>query len=467
MESPQKTVVAKLSRLRISGVTPLKQFRDLSTPELVIIFYELAEKWDVACCMPNCTKTKDRFKCVKAALRSMDAVHLQPSIKQVKAIKTDLKSRKLCTRALEVMIENLESRYGEELYTRTDWPKPEITQPSQLKPVVSTSISSYTFSPDNFGANDIPPNSSNTFPEYSSKENVPTPPPTSHISSMETLPLTQTSREERIQASNIVNIKRTASSKDTISNGFFPMDRTEEKRPTLNHMFSRGVNMEVDPPVGRKRSRRLSDLPVRKKPSISTSDSSQAGTFEESPSSQPVEMDLSAQGPTQVHHAEASPPRGFHSETPSRPQEVERIRERPELSKPKPQIQDSKGVDHLNSMFKENLDLIGKTLTQTIEVVGVEPSFLHSKYGSHVRRVLNLVFARLQDYDVQEVSNPDRLLWKIKKPIPKHRWRRLKETVKEAAVKIANCVPSNFDSSLKKSILKTAEQIDIKDHEFQ
>jgi len=403
----------------------------------------------------------------------------------VKAIKTDMKSRKICTRALEVMIENLESRYGEELYTRTDWPKPEVTQPSQLKPVVSTSISSYTFSPDNFGANDIPPNSSNTFPEYSSKENVPTPPPTSHISSMGTSPLTQTSREERnsfsfpgqknhlsksetiIQASNIVNIKRTASSKDTISKGFFPMDRTEEKRPTLNHMFSRGVNMEVDPPVGRKRSRRLSDVPVRKKPSISTSDSSQAGMFEESPCSQPVEMDLSAQGPTQAHHAEASPPRGFHSETPSRPQEVERIRERPELSKPKPQIQDSKGVDKLNSMFEENLDLIGKTLTQTIEVVGVEPSFLHSKYGLHVRRVLNLVFARLQDYDVQEVSNPDRLLWKIKKPIPKPRWRRLKETVKEAAVKIANCVPSNFDSSLKKSIFKTAEQIDIKDHEFQ
>ena len=34
-------------------------------------------------------------------------------------------------------------------------------------------------------------------------------------------------------------------------------------------------------------------------------------------------------------------------------------------------------------------------------------------------------------------------------------------------MKIANCVPSNFDSSLKKSIFKTAEQIDIKDHEFQ
>jgi len=514
-------VIAKLSRLRISGISKNTNFRELSTPELVIVFYELAEKWDVACCMPNCKKTKDRFRCVKSALRSMDAFHLQPSIKQVKAIRTDIKARKVCSRALEVMIENLETKYGIDLYTRTDWPKPVESPVTRHVPKPTLSTSSYSFSASNFGADDIPPTSSNAFPDHSYKENNPTPSiagsvtpsiagsihtpsiadsmpsiPSPTLSAMSySVPLHQipqdaqntfsldrhaskqyTKKPEPLpHASDVVNLHRTKS-----PNSFFPMDREKEEKPAVNHMFSADVSTDQ---VGCKRLRRLSDHPLRKKSSFST-DSIQSyeepgtsskmqtsprkptgvSTMQTSPQkpSEAFSMQTSPQKPTLYttnsepfpSHTETSPTSDAHSKTTHQPP-----RKRKESF-------NQQQVEMTSNKFQENLDLIGKGLTQTIEVVGIDPTFLHSSYGPQVRRVLGVVFSRLQDYGVQEVESEKRLLWKTRKPIPKPRWMRLKLTVKEAATKIAKCVPSNFDSSLKKAIFNTAQHIDIQDHEF-
>jgi len=483
METPHQSVITKLSRLRLTGITEQTKVYNLSTAALVLLFYELAERWDVSCCVPNCTKTKDRYQCVKHALRSMDAIHLQPSIKELKGVKKDGRARKVVIRALQVMLENLESRFSD-LYTKTDWPKPQAPEMEvETSPPPPLEVGTYNFSPDAFGANDIPPisnsGSNTSVVPTASKENVPLPLKIHPSSSSTPLSTAPADCRNSSSLSSLSSMNHAASkpaarsfegrtpkykdpSKQAISTGFFPTVTrnnsssisSSKKSPPLRHMFSsKEKAMDIDEvQVGKKRSRRISDVPNRKKASHSTDVSSEIlnQDMEESPTRS---RDDEASSQSSNHHPTITQP--FHRKPKPQPDSKQDVN-MGQAPRPKP----------VNRDLQKNLSELSKQMTQTIEVVGIHPRFLHSIYGREVRRVLGLVFARLQDYDVQDVPDPERLLWKIKKPIPKQRWQRVKATVKEAARKISNCIPPNLDPLMRDAVLDTVKSIDINDHEF-
>lgn len=122
-ESPSNILISKLRKLSIPGITSLTRIEILKSNEIVNLFYDLSIKWNPYYGNIYTEKTKEKYICVKGALRAMDCGHLIPKIKDIRSVNTSIKSRKIIIKILLIMLDKLETRFID-FYKRTNWPKP-------------------------------------------------------------------------------------------------------------------------------------------------------------------------------------------------------------------------------------------------------------------------------------------------------------------------------------------------------
>lgn len=522
-EETNAAIVKKLSRLNAPVVKSSTQLKNCSAKEIVTILYFLAERWDVACCKPNCTKTSEKFQCVKTALRHMDCSHLEPPITKIKTMKKFPSALKAVLRVVECMLTCLEDRYPN-LYKRKKWPtasEMEIEKPPS-SPIRKTSQYNMNFT--NFGADDVPPmpSSTNQMPGFR-KELEPkdqqiaanTPKNTTTSNNMNSL---NTAMVPEINTYNSPNLNHNSKfnhqdpsikknlfnsnsssmqpkqqnqswnsnrasqpmqkqrNGEVISSGFCPVSirqinettrslqslkvstrHTATKKRT-SHMFdssrsqskrsskSKNQNEKV---IGQKRSRESSNeersrkrISVEKSNSDSRSDEISSHDSNHSVCRSLPEIENKIIEKEIINYQNKNPPN-------------------PPPSPPPP------SALLKNQEFERNLEyLANKSMTQIIELIGIEQDLINSKYGTHIIRIFDGVFARLQDYGVEKIEDPKRFLWKIIKPIPTKRWNNLKFAVQLTAEKIACACTEELEPLLRKATQLTRKHIDIQDHEF-
>jgi len=506
-QSPEAEVLKKLLRLKINGVTSQTRIRELSAKKIVGILYALAEKWDIQCCKPNCKKIKEKFTCIKTALRMMDFSHMTPTIRQIKGVQTEKKSLKFIVRVLENVVDKLEQRYPD-LYAKRDWPKypKEIEIPPE-SPQFNRKQSAYKL-PEDLDIMAVPETkvlpSNNTSFKITSTANISNSGPFNS-----TLNPTQT-QPKLSNAMQIENESKESSEKDLpTSQASFKQSsvfhKPHSKSKTENSMKiespvktiskkdpSRGLTPSPVPGLFFENTSPMMSLPAGFKStrhSLTLNTTTKSNSSTESASNPPAKAQQSLHKTTQKlkrfnlgeeKESLFNKKKNFErSVGEKRPREEDGIpkRKRQLIDRTESKISPRKSnlfrteasiEKNVNPDFAEALnDLSNSDFTsQTIELSGIDKRLLRSHFGGEVKRIFGLIFARLQDYGVQNVSSHGRLLWKIQKPIPQERWMKVLAAVRLGIAKIRECMPDQLDIETKMLVWSSEKNIRINDSEF-
>jgi len=514
-QSPEAEVLKKLIRLKIDGVSTSTKIRELNSQKIVSVLYRLTEKWDIQCCKPNCKKTKEKFACVKTALRMMDYSHMTPTIRQIKSVKKERKSFKFIVRVLENMIDKLEQRYSD-LYTKRDWPKHPHQIDTPKSPKLPRKQSAYTL-PDDLDSNAIPqssslPSNNTSFkisassivfkPTATNSKSIPT-----HSAFSETMQVEGSESKESSEKDLPISAQISFTKSSTFQKPFdkvrneagamnidSPIKTVDKKDPSRftpsPGLFFKNTSPVISLPAGFKStlpSLTSNTHPVKKNthPSFPTSTQSisnpvhkpQLNLHKTTQELKRFSLDDLKKESIFVKKKEFE-----HSVGEKRPREEDVFAKRKRIQLIHRTSEGTKSSSNKSNLFQtlasqeknvnpdfaEALNNLSNSdfTSQTIELSGIDRKLLRSKFGGQIRRIFCLIFARLQDYDVQDVSTQDRLLWKIQKPIPQERWMNVLATVRSGIAKIRECMPSALNIETKMMVWSSEKNIRINDSQF-
>jgi len=416
METPLESLQAKLSKIRFSTLSTKSKITELSAPNLVNIYYALSERWDPELCDADAVKTKSKFLCVKLAMRSMDCMHFLPTIKQLKAVKTDRKAQSQVMRGLNEMICKLETKY-DDFYTRpaNDWPKAQ-SKSKRAQPVKKPMHATYTGYnlPEDIGLNSIPESGSafgdKTF-KPATEVTAPFPSNSSKPFVLSTPNPNPFPRKMDIKHSPTLSAQSSLLSKATPATQL----SSDLSALSLKGMGTKRVREECQPPTRKRQS--LDSTPPRNDTIVQK--------YETEPSSQSTIMSVEP--------------------TPSPPPEM---------------LGDS------TSRFQEALQQIKlEYCGQTIELCGLS-SLRKSVYFPQIYKLFNSLFGRLQDYDVQRVEEGARLLWHINRPLEVEKWKLLRMKVQKLYSAVCAAIPPDLDAETQASLLDRKDVVTIRDKDF-
>jgi len=107
-------IIEALGKLKLNGNVSDKPFNKMTAKELISLLYHLAEVYDAEALLPE-TTVKKKLQVFKSFARLHSLIHLLPPVKE-------MKNPKKCTRLVNNLLDMLEDKYGDGLYTRSSWP---------------------------------------------------------------------------------------------------------------------------------------------------------------------------------------------------------------------------------------------------------------------------------------------------------------------------------------------------------
>jgi len=147
-----------LTKLKLNTNVTTKPMKNMNAKERIELCYHLAEVYDPEAIVPE-TSIKKKFQVFKKFARVHSLTHLVPSVKEMKNIKK-------CVRLVTFLLDMLEEKYGDALYTRRSWPVACMELP---KIEVTVNSGGYNLDNLNLGPDAVPPGSSHmdSFPGVS------------------------------------------------------------------------------------------------------------------------------------------------------------------------------------------------------------------------------------------------------------------------------------------------------------
>jgi len=134
-----------LSKLHLNSNVTSKPFKNMKAKEIIELCYHLAEVYDAEALFPE-TAVKKKLKVFKNFARVHSLIHLVPPVK-------DMKPKK-CIRLVTSLLDTLEEKYGDKLYTRNSWP---VACKQLPKMEVTVSGGGYNLENLNLDPNAVPP----------------------------------------------------------------------------------------------------------------------------------------------------------------------------------------------------------------------------------------------------------------------------------------------------------------------
>jgi len=143
-----------LSKLNLNSNVTHTPFKDMKAKEIVDLCYHLAEVYDPEALLPE-TGVKKKLKVFKNFARVHSLIHLVPPVKEMKP--------KKCIRLVTSLLDTLEEKYGDGLYSRKSWP---VACKELPKIEVTLSGGGYNLENLNLDPNAVPPGAAEgeTFP---------------------------------------------------------------------------------------------------------------------------------------------------------------------------------------------------------------------------------------------------------------------------------------------------------------
>jgi len=143
-----------LSKLNLNSNVTNTPFKDMKAKEIVDLCYHLAEVYDPEALFPE-TGVKKKLKVFKNFARVHSLIHLVPPVKEMKP--------KKCMRLVTSLLDTLEEKYGDILYTRKTWP---VACKELPKIEVTVCGGGYNLDNINLDPNAVPPgaNRADAFP---------------------------------------------------------------------------------------------------------------------------------------------------------------------------------------------------------------------------------------------------------------------------------------------------------------
>jgi len=138
-----------LTKLKLNTNVTTKPLKNMNAKERIELCYHLAEVYDAEAILPE-TTIKKKFQVFKKFARVHSLTHLVPSVKEMKNIKK-------CVRLVTFLLDMLEEKYGDALYTRRCWPVACMELP---KIEVKVNAGGYDLDNLNLGPDAVPPGSS-------------------------------------------------------------------------------------------------------------------------------------------------------------------------------------------------------------------------------------------------------------------------------------------------------------------
>jgi len=134
-----------LSKLSLNSNVTHTPYKDMKPKEIVDLCYHLAEVYDAEALLPE-TGVKKKLKVFKNFARVHSLIHLVPPVKEMKP--------KKCIRLVTSLLDTLEEKWGDVLYTRTSWP---VACKELPKIEVTVSGGGYNLENVNLDPNAVPP----------------------------------------------------------------------------------------------------------------------------------------------------------------------------------------------------------------------------------------------------------------------------------------------------------------------
>jgi len=138
-----------LTKLKLNTNVTTKSLKKMNAKERIELCYHLAEVYDAEAILPE-TTIKKKFQVFKKFARVHSLTHLVPSVKEMKNIKK-------CVRLVTFLLDMLEEKYGDVLYTRKSWPVACMELP---KIEVEVNAGGYNLDNLNLDPDAVPPGSS-------------------------------------------------------------------------------------------------------------------------------------------------------------------------------------------------------------------------------------------------------------------------------------------------------------------
>lgn len=113
-------IIDSLSKLKLNGDVSNKPFNQMTAKELITLFYHLAEVYDAEALLHE-TSVKKKLQVFKGFARLHSLIHLLPSVKEMRCPRNPKKCTRL-VRLVNTLLDMLEDKYGNDLYTRRSWP---------------------------------------------------------------------------------------------------------------------------------------------------------------------------------------------------------------------------------------------------------------------------------------------------------------------------------------------------------
>jgi len=138
-----------LTKLKLNTNVTTKSLKNMNAKERIELCYHLAEVYDAEAILPE-TTIKKKFQVFKKFARVHSLTHLVPSVKEMKNIKK-------CVRLVTFLLDMLEEKHGDALYTRRSWPVACMELP---KIEVKVNVGGYNLDNLNLDPDAVPPGSS-------------------------------------------------------------------------------------------------------------------------------------------------------------------------------------------------------------------------------------------------------------------------------------------------------------------